>query len=80
MNKKLKVTLKVLDNVASKYPDTKNYIEENIKEVCEWEGLTVEEVVYFVVGLYPMSSCLSVFERIDELLFHVLESRKMIYL
>ena len=32
MNKKLKVTLKVLDNVASKYRDTKNYIEENVKE------------------------------------------------
>ena len=32
MNKKLKVTLKVLDNVASTYGDTKNYIEENMKE------------------------------------------------
>ena len=32
MNKKLKVTLKVLDNVASKYQDTKNCIEENMNE------------------------------------------------
>ena len=32
MSKKLKVTLKVLDNVACKYPDKKNYIEENLKE------------------------------------------------
>ena len=32
MNKKLKVTLQVLDNVASKYPDTKIYIEDNLKE------------------------------------------------
>ena len=32
MNKKLKVTLRVVDNVTSKYPDTKNYIEENLKE------------------------------------------------
>ena len=32
MNKKLKVMLKVVDNVASKYLDTKNYIEENLKE------------------------------------------------
>ena len=32
MNKKSKVTLKVFDNMASKYPDTKNYIEENLKE------------------------------------------------
>ena len=28
MNKKLKVTLKLLDNMASKYRDIKNYIEE----------------------------------------------------
>ena len=58
MNKKLKVTLKVLDNVACKYPDTKNYIEENLKEVFEGEGLTMEEVIYFVVCLFPMSPCL----------------------
>ena len=32
MNKKLRVTLKVLDSVACKYPDTKIYIEENLKE------------------------------------------------
>ena len=29
---KKKVTLKVLDNVACKYPDPKIYIEENLKE------------------------------------------------
>ena len=32
MNKKLKVMLKVVDNVGSKYLDIKNYIEENLKE------------------------------------------------
>ena len=32
MNKKLKVTIKVIHNVACKYPDTKIYIEENLKE------------------------------------------------
>ena len=32
MNKKLKLTLKVDDNVASKYLDTKNYIKENLKK------------------------------------------------
>ena len=32
MNKKLKVTLKVLDNVACKYLDTENYIEQYMKE------------------------------------------------
>ena len=32
MNKKLKVTPKAVSNMASKYMDTKNYIEENLKE------------------------------------------------
>ena len=32
MNKKFKVKIKVIDNVACKYRDTKIYIEENLKE------------------------------------------------
>ena len=51
---KLKVTLKVFDNVACKYPDTKDYIEENLKEVSQGEGLTVEELIYFVICLCPI--------------------------
>ena len=31
MNKKLKITLKVVDNVAFKYLDTENYLEKNLK-------------------------------------------------
>ena len=58
MDKKLKVMLKALDNVACKYPDTKDYIEENLKEVCEREGLTMEEVIYFVDSLCLIISCL----------------------
>lgn len=38
MNTKLKIKLEVLDNVPSKYPDTKNYIKENLAEVCEVRG------------------------------------------
>ena len=32
MNKKLKVTLKFIDNVACKNPDSKFYIKENLNE------------------------------------------------
>ena len=32
MNKKLKIMLKIADNVASKYLNTKNCIEENLKK------------------------------------------------
>lgn len=68
---KLKVTLKVLDNVAAKYPDTKTYIEENLNEVCEGEGLTVEEVIYYV-GCFYLSAWLWRFGWIDGLLFNAL--------
>ena len=72
MNKKSKLTVKVLDNIACEYSDTKDYFEENLKEVCEVEDLTVENLIYFVVYLYPMSYCLWVFEQINGLLFHTL--------
>ena len=32
MNKNLKVTIKVIDHIPCKYPDTKTYIEENLTE------------------------------------------------
>ena len=32
MNKKLKAMFKVVDNAASKYLDTKSYIEKNLKK------------------------------------------------
>ena len=41
MNKRLKVTLKILDHVASKYPETK---KKKIHRVFDREDLTVEEV------------------------------------
>ena len=45
---------------------------QNTSEVCEGEGLTVEEVIYFVVCFCPMSSCLWAFEQINSLLFRAL--------
>ena len=55
---KLKLTLNVCDNVASKYPYTKNYMDKNLKQVCQGEGLTAEEEIYFVVCLCLIFSCL----------------------
>ena len=51
MNKKLKVTHKFLDNVACNYPEKKNIYWGESEELCQGEGLTVEEVNYFVVCL-----------------------------
>ena len=35
MNKKLKIAFEVTDNVGEKYSETKDYIEENMKETCK---------------------------------------------
>ena len=68
----MKVTLKVLENVASKHPDTKNW--------SEGEDFTVEEVTYFFCCVLVFEF----FERIEGLRFHAsamfLESRQMIWL
>ena len=42
--KKLRVTLEVLDNASTKYPETVQYVKQDMKEVCEREKLSVEEV------------------------------------
>ena len=47
-NRKLKMLCGVINHLGGKYPENKDYIEENMKEICEWEHITVEEVVYFV--------------------------------
>ena len=52
MNQKLKVVINVLDNAVAKYPETKDYINNNMKEVCEGESMTAEGVIYFVGFVY----------------------------
>ena len=34
MNKEFKVVVKVLNNIVSENSDTKNYIEDSLKEIC----------------------------------------------
>lgn len=46
---KLKFVLDVLDNVSVKHPETADFIEKNMKEVCERQKLLVEEVFRFLV-------------------------------
>ena len=55
MKKKLKVTIKVIDNVDCKHPDTKIYIKENLKEKT------------FILEIYFVFES---FERINVLPFH----------
>ena len=48
MNKRLKLLIKLIDNVVIKYPETKEFVGNNMKKVCEEKIMTVEEVIYYV--------------------------------
>ena len=45
MNKQLKVFFKILDNFFTKYLETKDSIENDMKQVGEGESMAVEELI-----------------------------------
>ena len=48
MNKKrLKIALAVLDAVKSKFPETQEFIENTLREECEKEKTTADEIVFY---------------------------------
>ena len=64
MDKKIfKIVMKVLSNIANKYQETTDLIEDNLKEIFENEK-SIEEVFYYVALL------LSVSRLVNGLIFH----------
>ena len=48
MNKKrLKVALVVLDGVKSNFPETQEFIDDTLKEECEKEKSTADEIIFY---------------------------------
>ena len=45
--KRLKVALAVLDAVKSTFPDTKEFIDNTLKEECEKQNITADEVIFY---------------------------------
>ena len=45
--KRLKVTLVVLDAVKSKFPGTKQFLDDILKGECEKEKITADEVIFY---------------------------------
>ena len=43
--KRLRVTLSVLDAVRSRFPETNEFIDSTLKEECEKEKMTTDEVI-----------------------------------
>ena len=44
--KRLKVVLVVLNAVKSRFPDTKGFVDDTLKEECEKEKKTADEVIF----------------------------------
>ena len=49
--KRLIIALAVLNAVRSTFPETNEFIESTLKEKCEKEKMTAEEVIFFASKL-----------------------------
>ena len=49
MDKRLKVALVVLDAVKSRFPEIKEFIDDNLKEECEKGKITADQVIFLQV-------------------------------
>ena len=48
MDKKwLKIALSVLDTVRNRFPETNEYVGTTLKEECEKERMTADEVIFY---------------------------------
>ena len=45
--RRLRVALKVLDEVRIHFPDTKQFIEDSIDQECLKENISADEVIFF---------------------------------
>ena len=44
--RRLKITSKVLKELKAQFPETKEFIEERLKQECSKESISVEEVIF----------------------------------
>ena len=49
--KRLKIALAVLDAVKSRFPETQEFIDSTLKEECEREKMTADEVIFLLLNL-----------------------------
>ena len=45
--KRLEIALAVLDAVNSRFPETQEFVDSTLKEECEKERMTVDEVIFY---------------------------------
>ena len=57
--KKFRMSLKVLEAVKERFPDTKNLIDNIMEEQCQEEKISVEGVIFLQVKKQKVSSKIS---------------------
>ena len=49
--KRLKIALAVLDAVRSTFPETNEFIDSTLKEECEKEEITADDIIFLLLNL-----------------------------
>ena len=48
---RLEIALAVLDAVRNRFPETQEFIDSTLKEECEKERMTADEVIFLLLNL-----------------------------
>ena len=56
--KRLKIALSVLDAVKVTFPETQEFIDSTLKEECEKERMTADEVIFYKFKSKKLAFCL----------------------
>ena len=55
VKRKLRITLKVLNEVKLQFSETKEFTEERLEQECLKENISVEEVIFLFTSLEAQS-------------------------
>ena len=59
--KRLKIALAVLDAVKCRFPETQEFIDSTLKEECEREKMTADEVIFLLLNLQRKLAWINIF-------------------
>ena len=59
--KRLKIALAVLDAAKSRFPETQEFIDSTLKEECEREKMTADEVIFLLLNLQKKLAWINIF-------------------
>ena len=61
--KRLKIALAVLNAVRSKFSETNEFIDSTLKEECEREKITADEVIFLLLNFQKKKKLASIIKK-----------------